>query len=160
VQRGQFDYPEGAFAAGLLHDLGRLMIATSCPDQYLEAANQARATNRRLEEIESGILEVNHAELSAAALNRWGLPPAVQSAALYHHRSTVDPTAQGSLLPLSRAVELADHLAVDAGYRVDDYDPGIAQANPEVVSAISLSEHGRALEEELEREIQAMRTAA
>lgn len=159
VQRGQFDYPEGAFAAGLLHDLGRLMVATSCPAQYLEISNQARATNRRLEEIESDILEVNHAELSAAALHRWGLPPAVQSAVLYHHRSTVDPKAVGSWLPLSRAVELADHLAVDSGYRIEDFDPGIAQANPEVVAAISLSEHGSALEAELEREIQAMRSA-
>jgi HD-like signal output (HDOD) protein len=159
VQHGKFDYPEGAFAAGLLHDLGRLMIATSCPERYLEIEKQARATNRRLEEIESEIIEVNHAELSSAALHRWGLPPAVQSAALYHHCSMVDPTSHGPLLPLSRAVELADHLAVDAGYRVEDFDPGIAQANPDVVAAISLTEHGSALAAELEREIQAMRTA-
>lgn len=159
VQRGRFDYPEGAFAAGLLHDLGRLMVATSCPAQYLEITNQARATSRRLEEIESEILDVNHAELSSAALHRWGLPPAVQSGVLYHHSSMVDPTAVGSLLPLSRAVELADHLAVDAGCRIDDFDPGIAQAGAEVATAISLTEHGNALQSELEREIQAMRAA-
>ncbi len=157
VQKGRFDYPEGAFAAGLLHDLGRLMIATACPAEYLQIATLARSTNRRLEEIETEVLDINHAELSAAALQRWGLPPAVQKAVLYHHRSATDPSTSASLLPLSRAIQLADHMAVDSGHRIEDFDAGTAMAPDAALSAINMEAHAGAIRQELENEFQAMR---
>jgi putative nucleotidyltransferase with HDIG domain len=159
VQKGLFDYPEGAFAAGLLHDLGRLMIATACPAEYLRIVNLAMSTSRRLEDIETEVLSVNHAELSAAALQRWGLPPAVQKAVLYHHRSETDPSAAGGLMPLSRAIELADYMAVDAGYRIEDFDHGTAMAPETALSIINLEAHAGAIRQELENEFQAMREA-
>lgn len=159
VQKGRFDYPEGAFAAGLLHDLGRLMIATACPAEYLQIVHVAMSTNRRLEEIESEILEVNHAELSALALQRWGLPPAVQKAVLYHHRSQTDPTGSNGAMPLSRAIELSDYMAVDAGHRIEDFDPGTAMAPEAALAAISLEAHAGAIRQEFENEFQAMRAA-
>ncbi len=160
VQKGRFDYPEGAFAAGLLHDLGRLMIATACPAEYLQITTLARSTNRRLEEIETEVLDINHAELSAAALQRWGLPPPVQKAVLYHHRSATDPsTSSGSVLPLSRAVELADHLAVDSGHRIEDFDVGTAMAPEAALRAINMEAHAGAIRQELENEFQAMRSS-
>lgn len=158
VQKGRFDYPEGAFAAGLLHDLGRLMIAIACPAEYLQITTMARSTNRRLEEIETEVLDINHAELSAAALQRWGLPPPVQKAVLYHHRSTSDPSSSGSLMPLSRAVELADHMAVDSGHRIEDFDVGTAMAPEAALRAINLEAHAGAIRQELETEFQAMRS--
>jgi HD-like signal output (HDOD) protein len=159
VQKGRFDYPEGAFAAGLLHDLGRLMIATACPAEYLHIVSLAMSTNRPLEEIETEVLEVNHAELSASALQRWGLPPAVQRAVLYHHRSETDLSASQGTLPLSRAIELADYMAVDAGHRIEDFDHGTAMAPEAALAIINLEVHGSAIRQELETEFQTMRSS-
>jgi len=159
VQKARFDYPEGAFAAGLLHDLGRLMIATACPAEYQQAARTVLSTNRRLEEVETEILDVNHAELSALALQRWGLPPAVQKAVLYHHRSQLDPSAPNGVLPLSRAIELADYMAVDSGHRIEDFDCGTAMAPETALCTINLEQHAAAVRQELETEFQAMRAA-
>ncbi|HNY41914.1 MAG TPA: HDOD domain-containing protein [Bryobacteraceae bacterium] len=159
VQKAGFDYPEGAFAAGLLHDLGRLMIATACPAEYLRIVHLAMSTNRRLEEIETEVLGLNHAELSAAALQRWGLPPAVQKAVLYHHRSESDLSATGGVMPLSRAIELADYMAVDAGHRIEDFDRGTAMAPEAALRVISLEAYAGAIRQELETEFQTMRAA-
>lgn len=91
VQKVEVEYPEGAFAAGLLHDLGRLMIATTLPEEFEQIRHLRERDRRPLEELELEILEVTHSELSAAALSRWNLPVPIQRAALYHHHPELDP---------------------------------------------------------------------
>jgi len=159
VQKGRFEYPEGAFAAGLLHDLGRLMIAAACPGEYQKIVAEARGTSRRLCEIELEVIGISHAELSALALERWGLPPAVRGAVLHHHRGGEDPATQGGALPLWLAVELADCMAVDAGQRIEDFDEGTAEAPEPALRAINLEAHAGAVRQELENEFGAMRAA-
>ena len=96
VQKADTSYPEGAFAAGLLHDLGRLMVALTLPNEYGQIVSVRAESGRPLEDCEQEVLETTHSELSAAALHRWGLPSPIQKAVLYHHRSNVDPAASQS----------------------------------------------------------------
>ena len=64
AQDADVPYPEGGFAAGLFHDLGKLLLAVaSCPE----------------------VDGPTHAELSAAVLARWNIPEAVQIAVKFHH---------------------------------------------------------------------------
>lgn len=120
VQKGRYEYPEGAFAAGLLHDLGRLMLATALPEQYEEVARLHKAGEGEWEEIERRCLQTTHAELSAAALARWGLPAPIRQAVLYHHRPEDQPRTDGRAAPLSEAVWLADDVARVMGHRLNE----------------------------------------
>jgi HD-like signal output (HDOD) protein len=122
VQRVEVEYPEGAFAAGLLHDLGRLMIATSLPDEFEQIQRQSKATGRSIQALEAEMLEVSHSELSAAALSKWNLPAPIQRAALYHHHPELDPDRTRTRT-LSAVVHVANAIANVLGHGCDAAQP-------------------------------------
>ena len=79
------DAPTG-YTAGLLHDIGKLVL-----NQFLDPASQA-AVARAIEErgqagliAEQNILRTNHAEVGAALLKKWSLPPHIIHAVEFHH---------------------------------------------------------------------------
>jgi len=107
VQYMAVEYAEGAFVAGLLHDVGKLLLAVGVPDEYAAVIAEAKSTRGELYAIEIAQLGFSHAELSQKVLENWKLPIPVQVAARYHHDPDADATAPG-LTALSRALQLAD----------------------------------------------------
>lgn len=105
AQRLPVEYPEGAFAAGLLHDLGHLLIATSLPAQYEAISCQCAASQNPLDR-EREVLGFTHAQLSAEALAAWNLPAPIQVAALNHHDPEPERSGQ---LPLSLVLAAANN---------------------------------------------------
>ncbi len=84
AQRLPVMYPEGAFAAGLFHDLGALLIAVGLPDEFEEIRGLMQQGAGTLEECELRVIGVTHAELSVEALAAWNLPAVIQSAVRFH----------------------------------------------------------------------------
>jgi HD-like signal output (HDOD) protein len=80
-----FESGGDAFLAGLLHDIGKLLIAVSLPRQYDEILALLAVTGSTLIEAERDVIGIDHAELSALAVSRWELSKAIQWAACYHH---------------------------------------------------------------------------
>ncbi len=104
-------FAEGAFIAGLLHDVGKLLIAVSLPRQYSEILGMQAVSNFSLLECERTVLGIDHAELSGMAVTRWEMPEPVRVAAHFHH----EPENAGHLenvgsreLGLSALVNRAD----------------------------------------------------
>ena len=158
VQKVDVDYAEGAFVAGLLHDLGQLMIVISLPDEYAQLRRAHARGQVPLEALEQELLDITHSELSAAALVRWGLPVAIQKAVLYHHRSADDPAAQvKGRVPLSRVVETADLIAKSCGCTVHDDDELCGLPAAEALGRLGIASQAEALIAAFEREIEAMR---
>lgn len=158
VQKADSSYPEGAFAAGLLHDLGRLMVAITLPAEYHQISLVRLETGRPLEECEQEVLETTHSELSAAALHRWGLPTPIQKAVLYHHRASLDPAAsQSGALPLSLVIEAADAIADAAGHSLDELDSNTAPMVGDSFARLHLEPSAEAILKNLEAELQAVR---
>src|SRR5262249_17511982 len=85
AQRVPVSYPEGAFVAGLLHDVGRLLIAIALPDESAKIAQRVVHEGCSIAEAESEIVGFSHAELSADALLAWNLPAPIQEAVRDHH---------------------------------------------------------------------------
>jgi HD-like signal output (HDOD) protein len=73
--------PEWAFLAGLLHDIGLLVIAFGLPDQLGAIANYPGAD---LIEQELAVLGFTHFEVGADMISRWNCPAAVQKATLFN----------------------------------------------------------------------------
>ena len=96
------------FLAGLLHDLGYLILAAGLPEPYTEVLQGARDSNRPLWEVEQARLNASHAEIGAYLLGLWGLPNPVVEAVAVHHRPCA-ATSQG-FSPVI-AVHVADALA-------------------------------------------------
>ncbi len=159
VQKVGTSYPEGAFAAGLLHDLGRLMIALTLPNEYSQISAVRAESGRPLEDCEQEVLDTTHSELSSAALHRWGLPSPIQKAVLYHHRSKVDPSAsQSSTLALSIILETADLVADAMDYSVDETDTRVAPMVGECFDRLHLGSSAEAILTTLENQLQAVRS--
>lgn len=62
-----------AFTAGILHDLGKLILAQNFPDDYTEAIARSDRHNRPLWEVEIEHFGASHAELGAYLLGLWGI---------------------------------------------------------------------------------------
>ena len=82
-----------AFAAGMLHDIGRLVLASVLPEEM--AGTPAGSAQ-----------QVRHAKVGGYLLGLWGLPPAVIEAVAWHH----DPRPE-ACSPVGRAVALAEQIA-------------------------------------------------
>lgn len=82
--------------AGLLHDIGKLILAQNFPVKYKNALYQATRKKCALVDIENEYFGASHAELGAYLLRRWGLPALVVAAVGYHHFPERHPTSDFS----------------------------------------------------------------
>ncbi|MFQ5503884.1 MAG: response regulator [Planctomycetota bacterium] len=80
-----------AFTAGLLHDVGLLVMATQLPDVLSDAVERSRTNGQPLHVVEEELHGVSHAEIGAYLLGVWGLPYPMLEAAAYHHRPSALP---------------------------------------------------------------------
>jgi len=98
---------EDAYLAGMLHDIGKLMLASSLPDKYQAAEEFAVAHQVPLNAAEMEIFGATHGGVGAYLLGLWGLPVPIVEAVAFHHtprRSTVHEFG------LLTAVHIADAL--------------------------------------------------
>ncbi|MGQ9916177.1 MAG: HDOD domain-containing protein [Bryobacteraceae bacterium] len=159
VQKLPAEYPEGAFAAGLLHDLGRLMIATALPEEFLRIRAMRVSSGKLLEQCEYTVIDSSHAELSAAALGKWNLPAPIQKAALYHHHPELDPGRHAAAATLSLVVSVANDLANSAGHAISEEDEKEAPPPQESLSRLKLAQEAENLLAALEEDLQHLKSS-
>ncbi|MDO8826025.1 HDOD domain-containing protein [Methylophaga sp.] len=66
--------PEQFFIAGLLHNIGSLVLYQSLPEMALEAMRSASDSSESLYEAETRIIGFHHGEVGAVLIENWGLP--------------------------------------------------------------------------------------
>jgi HD-like signal output (HDOD) protein len=76
---------DAAIIAGLLHDVGKLILATRSPQHFVRAIEGARFEKMPLYLVEQQLMGVSHAEIGAYLLGLWGLPSPVIEAVAHHH---------------------------------------------------------------------------
>ena len=82
---------EDAYTAGMLHDLGKLMLADSVPQEFQQAVQLSLSAGIPLHEAEQQVLAANHAGVAAYLLGLWGLSaPIVEAVALHHTPEKTD----------------------------------------------------------------------
>ena len=99
---------EQAFCAGLLHDIGKIILADSLPVEYATVLDEVRATHTPLIEVEQKHFHATHAEVGAYLLALWGLPiPLVEAVACHHHprRCSVEELCLAGSVHLANALQ-------------------------------------------------------
>jgi HD-like signal output (HDOD) protein len=154
AQRLPAPYPEGAFVAGLLHDIGKLLIAISLPREYAMIQALFEAGEQSIEECEREIIGTTHAVLSGAALGKWNLPPPIQRAVTFHH---APDEANDGQLDLSHVVHAADQLAIDLGHAVLSAGSKQGKTSEKTLETLGISGHIPRLLEQFQQEFEVLR---
>jgi HD-like signal output (HDOD) protein len=93
-----------AFVAGLLHDIGKLVLASNFPAEYDQVIEASGGRTLALLEAEQKAFGANHAEIGGYLLGLWGLPvPVVEAIALHHHPVTCPCSVFGPLTAVHAA---------------------------------------------------------
>jgi HD-like signal output (HDOD) protein len=103
---------EAAYAAGLLHSIGVLVLASQLSEDWGRIVDEARSQQRSLFEVERLVLGVDHGQVAAALLSLWGLPHDVIEAVAQHMHPGPVTGFGGSLVAITHvASRLADEIS-------------------------------------------------
>ncbi len=97
---------ESDYVAGLVHDVGIIVMAWTFPEHFAEIHRLAALATHELTEIENEVLGMDHAELGALYMERHRLPELMINSARHHHH----PEKAGDYMPIVAAVQIADLL--------------------------------------------------
>ena len=76
---------ERHFVAGMLHDIGLVVMAQQMPEKFCAHLQSAASSAQPLSVIELREFGFDHAELGGRVIEHWRLPPAMMEAAAHHH---------------------------------------------------------------------------
>lgn len=114
------------YVAGLLHDLGRLALLDTFPNESLEAIERSRQTGKPHHVCEQEVIGIHHAQVGGLISRRWGLPKATTFAVLHHHQLTGGDAERRVVAMVSLANEIS-HLILDGtlGKSTTQVDPAL-----------------------------------
>ena len=109
-----YPVPEEAFVAGLLHDVGKVLLSVHMQTEFTNILKLAEEEEISFMDAEQRVLGFDHAEVGACVLERWNLPRPLVDAVRYHHA----PMAQPEFSRLTALVHVADTMCVLLGIGV------------------------------------------
>ena len=127
----ELDESEGnAFTAGLLHDVGKIILASAEGDSYAELLRKHNSFGNDLNEEEMIVFGFGHGEIGARLLSKWNLPAQVFLPVMCHHHKIW----LGSFNRLAAIVNLANLMA----HYIETNAPDQPCDLPEAVPAMEL----------------------
>lgn len=127
---------EETFTAGLLHDVGILILATNLPSQFTEMLAAMQQCGSFDWEAEQAALGCTHGELGGYLLGTWGLPDTIVEAVAFHHLPS--RCTHSAFTPLA-AVHVADVIEEEAESEARGLDP--IPPDVDYLSACGLAGH-------------------
>lgn len=97
---------EDAYTGGLVHDVGKMVLLESRPQQFAEAIAHAHKHGLPLAKSEAQLFGFSHAHVGGLLAQRWKLSPALQAAIMYHHSPATEAAdwAKGFLIAAANSV--------------------------------------------------------
>lgn len=127
-------HPEDAYIAGLLHDIGKIIMMEKSAPQYLGMLRKSAQSGRSEAEVELEEFGYTHADVGSVLAIKWSLPEDLAIAIRYHHAPARDPFHRS----LSSLIHLADQLAWRA-QMPSTVGPSIAALDHDVYDQIGLT---------------------
>jgi putative nucleotidyltransferase with HDIG domain len=99
-------HPERLFVAGLMHDIGSLIIYNRVPDIARAILIQSNGNEQTLYQTEKDMLNTNHAQIGGMLLDSWLLPKILRDAVMFHHEPGLCETApiEASIVHIAEAL--------------------------------------------------------
>ncbi len=104
---------EAAFTAGLLHDMGKVVMGTFVEIDDEPIKEIMRTDGLSFNDAEKMVMGIDHAEVAGELLKAWNLPADVVEAACCHHCPSKASPEHQQLVDL---IHLADVLCINVGW--------------------------------------------
>ncbi len=124
---------EEALMAGMLHDVGRVILATNLPREYAQVVALSKKENRPLQTCEKEVLGATHAEVGAYLLGLWGISDPIVEAVAFHHYPL---ECQNRTLNALSIVHIADALHHSVGHA-----PSCGSLDATYINELGLANH-------------------
>ena len=95
--------------AGLLHDLGKLILATNFNQTYKQVMAESRSSSRQLWELEQEAFGTSHAEIGAYLMGLWNIENPIIEAIAFHHCPSRSASNHMGLLAAVHIANGLDH---------------------------------------------------
>jgi putative nucleotidyltransferase with HDIG domain len=134
IQKGDPN-PERLFLAGILHDIGRLILLENLPEKGKIIMERFQSGNTELYKLEKEILGFDHTDIGAALMDHWNLPENLKEVIAYHHNPIEAPNFgyQASI------INLADNVA-KCMQSDENLDELVRHLNPESWEKVGLKD--------------------
>jgi putative nucleotidyltransferase with HDIG domain/predicted Zn finger-like uncharacterized protein len=125
---------EMAYIAGLIHDVGRIILDRLVLEMKAEIAEFMEREQKTFLDAETRFFGINHARVAAEVCRKWKFPGAMAVAIGWHHEPS---KSNGDLL--ANILHMADHLAtmIGIGYDSDDV---LSQVEPGTMDSLGLKQ--------------------
>lgn len=111
AQKTRTILPDQAFTAGLLHDIGKVVLDIYMQDLFKKVMNAVLNENIPFMDAEREILGFDHAEVGSRVAEKWNLPPELIEAIAFHH----NPNRATNNIKLVCLVHAADAISMSMG---------------------------------------------
>jgi putative nucleotidyltransferase with HDIG domain len=126
---------DDARIAGLLHDIGKMVLINGFGDEYTQVLKKHRSSNTSLQKLERQAFDVTHADVGGALLILWGFPWHVVEAVTFHHRPQKTDLASYDTVMSVHMGDCMAHHAPDGNHSAETSDE-------ETVDALSAASKG------------------
>ncbi len=117
---------EEIFMAGLLHDIGKLVIAQKLRSKYEEVCRKVESDTLKFVDVEEQELGFSHCDVGMMLLNKWNLPQELSNAVYLHHEPKLEDgqslaDMEPRKIPIEFVLQLGNHLAKRSGWGFKDF---------------------------------------
>ncbi len=125
-----------AFTAGLLHDLGKVVVNQYCHDDFIEIMARVQDDGEDLLYAETMVLDTTHDRIGGWLANRWNMPESIVDSIEFHHHPYLSEKHQ----TLATLVKLADVICRRAkiGFSGNLSEPTLTEEEKEYLAKLSI----------------------
>jgi putative nucleotidyltransferase with HDIG domain len=134
---------EAAYVAGLLHDVGKVILDVNLPQEYAEVRQRVDRDHCSFVEAEQSVFQTDHVEVGAWMAERWQLPPELVSAIALHHTPEIPAEQRGPHSKFIAAVYASNALVEAANQLAEKPDQPLVIELPEPIqTALGIPQTG------------------
>ena len=117
---------EETFIAGLMHDLGKLILSQKLTDVYFDVYKEVERNKARFIDVEKERLDFCHTDVAQVLLTQWNYPPSLTRAIYNHHTPENDSEEEATKkniknIPIAYIVHFCNQLAKYIGCDFNDH---------------------------------------
>lgn len=119
AEQSKLDSPDDCFVAGLLHDIGKMVLAQHFTELFGQVWELVKGNGLSFYEAEKKVLAANHAQIGGYLAKKWQFPESLIDSITYHHAIRKGVSNLNQLLIVHAANTIVNNYKGDLGMRPD-----------------------------------------